>query len=74
MKRYGDNLESNSLDELEHTSNQTVQHLAGNCAVRQDMVAFLMPKDSPGKPQKHKAWNIISLFRIGQKKIKGNGD
>jgi hypothetical protein len=74
MKRYGDNLPSNPLDELENNSDKTVQYLAGNCAVRQDMVAFLISADPPSKPRKHTAWNIFSFFRIGQKKIKENGD
>ena len=72
MKRYGDNLPSNHLEELDNNSGKTVQYLAGNCAVRQDMVAFLIPTDPPRKPRKHKAWNIFFLFRFGQKKVKGS--
>lgn len=74
MKRYGDNLPSKTPEDLENNSDKTVQYLAGNCAVRQDMVAFLLSTDSPSKPANHKAWNIFSLFRIGQKRIKENGD
>lgn len=74
MKRYGDNLPSNSLDELENNSDKMVQYLAGNCAVRQDMVAFLISADPPSKPRKHKAWNIFSIFRIRQKKNKESGE
>jgi len=71
MKRYGDNLPSSCLQEFENQNGKAVQYMHGNCAVRQDMVAFLMPVDVPNK---HKAWNIFSFFRFGQKKTKGNGE
>jgi hypothetical protein len=74
MKRYGDNLPSNHSEELESTSGEKIQYLAGNCAVRQDMVSFLMPADSPHQPRKRKAWNIFSFFKFGQKQIPKNGD
>ena len=73
MKRYGDNLPSNAQDELENNSGKAVQYLAGNCAVRQDMVGFLMPADPPTNSKNHKSWNIFSFFRFGRKKIKENG-
>lgn len=73
MKRYGDNLPSNPLDDLENNGDKTVQYLAGNCAVRQDMVAFLMTTNPPSSPKKHKSWNIFSFLRIRKKKINENG-
>jgi len=74
MKRYGDNLPSNQLEELENNnSGKTVQYLAGNCAVRQDMVGFLMSADPPSSSKNHKPWNFFSFFRFGRKKIKENG-
>ncbi len=69
MKRYGDNLPSGCLEASDNQSGKP-KYLPGNCAVRQDMVAFLMPV---GVPNKHKAWNIFSFFRVGQKKIKKRG-
>ena len=71
MKRYGDNLPSNRLEEAENQNGKAVEYMNGNCAVRQDMVAFLMFTDTP---KNHKTWNIFSFFRFGQKKIKENGD
>ena len=71
MKRYGDNLPSNRPEEAENQNGKTVEYMNGNCAVRQDMVAFLMSTDVPNKS---KTWNIFSFFRFGQKKIKENSD
>ena len=71
MKRYGDNLPSDHLEESESRNGKAVEYMNGNCAVRQDMVAFLMSTDAPNKS---KTWNIFSFLRFGQKKIKENGD
>jgi hypothetical protein len=64
MKRYGDNLPSSCLEETESQNGQP-KYLAGNCAVRQDMTAFMMPTDTSNN---HKAWNLFSFFRFGRKK------
>jgi len=71
MKRYGDNLPSSCMEETESQDGK-VSYLAGNCAVRQDMVAFLMPADVPTVHNKDRSRNIFSLFRFGEKKIKEN--
>jgi len=69
MKRYGNNLPSN-IDREEDTWNGTCsQFMLTGCAVRQDMVGFLMPINSPNK---HKTWNIFSFFKFRQKKFKEN--
>jgi hypothetical protein len=70
MKRYGDNLPSSSLEESEDKREKT-KYIAGNCAVRQDMVSFLVP--TADTPNKRKGWNLFSLFRFGQKKTKEHG-
>jgi hypothetical protein len=73
MKRYGDNLPIGILEELENSNKKTDLYLAGNCAVRQDMVSFLVPTDAISKSKKSRDWNIFSLFRFRQKKIKERG-
>ena len=68
MKRYGDNLPSNQLDASESESGEQTHYLAGNCAVRQDMVSFLMPAEIPNEP---KPRNIFSFFKLWKKKENG---
>ena len=70
MKRYGDNLPSDHLEESEKRNGKAVEYMNGNCAVRQDMVAFLMSTDVPNKS---KTWNIFSFLRLDRKKVKGSG-
>ena len=74
MKRYGNNLPSSHLEESENESGENIQYLSGHCAVRQDMMSFLMPTDPPHEPQKQKTWNIFSFFRFRQKHIQNNSD
>ncbi|MBK9928084.1 MAG: hypothetical protein IPP66_22670 [Anaerolineales bacterium] len=69
MKRYGDNLPSSCMEETENQSGET-KYLAGNCAVRQDMVAFIMPADASNN---RKTWNLFSLFGFGRKKTNDKG-
>ena len=66
MKRYGDNLPKSTDEELENQPGKNTQFIAGNCAVRQDMVAFLMPADIPNN---RKPKNIFSFFKLEKKKI-----
>jgi hypothetical protein len=70
MKRYGDNLPSSHLEESENQNGKAVQYMQVGCAVRQDMVAFIMPADTP---KKQKDRNLLSIFRFGQKKTKEHG-
>ena len=70
MKRYGDNLSSGYLEESED-QNERSKYIPGNCAVRQDMVAFLMTTNVPNKS---KTRNIFSFFRLGHKKTKENSN
>jgi hypothetical protein len=69
MKQYGDNLPSSHLEESENQSSKP-KYLAGNCAVRQDMVAFIIPKD---ETDNHKTWNFFSFLKFGQKKTEAKG-
>ena len=59
MRRYGNNLTSNTLDEIDTPGKTKVQNLAGNCAVRQDMVAFLIPVDASVKRQPPKLLTFL---------------
>jgi len=70
MKRYGDNLPSNRLEEAENQNGKAVGYMNGNCAVRQDMVAFLISTDTP---KNRKTWNTFSFLRLDRKKVKGSG-
>ncbi len=64
MKRYGDNLPSDHAEEFENSSCKA-QYMPAGCAVRQDMVAFMMPVDVPNN---HKAWNIFSFSNLGKRR------
>ena len=70
MKRYGDNLPSNRSEESD-CQNGNDRYLAGNCAVRQDMVAFVMPTFVPNQNKKSKR-NLFSLFNLRQERAKEN--
>ncbi len=65
MKRYGDNLPCSSLDEFEGQSCKD-QYMLTGCAVRQDMVGFLMPTAETSNNRK--TWNLLSFFQFGRKK------
>ncbi|MEP7136179.1 MAG: hypothetical protein ABI904_14730 [Chloroflexota bacterium] len=68
MKRYGDNLPNSTDEELENQPDKNIQFMRGNCAVRQDMVSFLMPADAP---KKRKPLKIFSLFKAERKEELG---
>jgi len=74
MKRYGDNLPS-SVDaeaELQNQHGNNIQYMPSGCAVRQDMVAFIMPTDIPIR-NKRKAPNFFFSFKLGAKKVEERG-
>jgi hypothetical protein len=68
MKRYGDNLPSKCEDEIVNDHCGAVQVIRGSCAVRYEMLDFLM---SAEPPKKQKTSNIFSFFKVGQKKNSG---
>jgi hypothetical protein len=70
MKRYGDNLPSSAEAEIQNQHGKDAQFMPSGCAVRQDMVAFVMPAETPNK---RKARNIFSFFKLGTKKTEERG-
>lgn len=69
MKRYGDNLPSKCEDEIVNERGGAVQVIRGSCAVRYDMLDFILNTEPP---KKRRSLNIFSFLKLGKKKTKGS--
>ena len=69
MKRYGDNLPSRCEDEIVNERGGAVQVIRGSCAVRYDMLDFILNTEPP---KKRKSLNIFSFLKLGRKKTSEN--
>lgn len=65
MKRYGDNLPSKCEDEIVNDRGGAVQVIRGSCAVRYDMLDFILNTEPP---KKQKTSSFFSFLKLGRKK------
>ena len=65
MKRYGDNLPSKCEVEIVNERGGAVQVIRGSCAVRYEMLDFILNTEPP---KKQKTSNIFSFLKFGRKK------